>query len=193
MKAHAKATQRAARDRSKAQGTGSQAKKHVNIAGGRGASEVIRLAYLEARDFVRELMSDRISADEADAMVAVVPAPLLLSTQHMLSGLDPGSTTSTMKDLLTTACESVGAEDPHFSAQLKAEAKWTNHSLRRAADTEARRSKDVTEHGRKPVTTQEIDLYFGWHEMELSKDMQIHYSTLSMAERLQQARITCLT
>ena len=47
--------------------------------------------------------------------------------------------------------------------------------------------------GREPVTTQDIDLYFGWHEMELSQDMQIHYSTLSLAERIRQARITCMT
>jgi hypothetical protein len=111
----------------------------------------------------------------------------------MLMGIDPASTTKTMKELLTSACEAVGPADPHLSGQLRSVAKWTNHSLRRSADTEARRSKSVTEHGRTEVTTTEIDLYFGWHEMELSKDMQIHYSTLSLFERIRQARITCLT
>lgn len=193
VRAYAKASQRAARDRFKPQGPGSQAKKHVNIAGGRGASTVLGGAYAEARAFIRRLMADRITKEEADEMVAVVPRPLVISTQHPMMGLDPGSTSGTMKELLTAACEAVGANDPHLSAQLRAEAKWTSHSLRRAADTEARRSKDVTDQGRKPVTASEIDLFFGWHEEELSKDMQIHYSTLSLAERLSQARITCMT
>jgi hypothetical protein len=193
VRAYAKASQRAARDRFKPQGTGSQAKKHVNIAGGRGASLELSGAYSEARAFIRQLMADRITEEEADEMISVVPRPLVISTQHPLVGLDPGSTSRTMKELLTSACDAVGANDPHLSAQLRAEAKWSSHSLRRAADTEARRSKDITEHGRKPVTASEIDLFFGWHEEELSKDMQIHYSTLSLAERLSQARITCMT
>ena len=99
----------------------------------------------------------------------------------------------TMKQLLTLACDQVGVNDPHMSAQQRAVAKWTNHSLRRAADTTARRTKLVTDHGRAIVTTEEIDLYFGWHEEELSKDMQIHYSTLSLLERISQARLTCMT
>ena len=193
IKRFAKESQRAARDRYKASGVGSQAKKHVNIATGRAASLQIREALPEARGFMVRLMEGRLEPDAAEAMVAVVPRPLVISTQHPLMGLDPGSTSGTMKELLTAACESVGAGDPHLSAQLKVEAKWSNHSLRRAADTEARRSMNVSEHGRKPVTATEIDLYFGWHEQELSKDMQIHYSTLSLVERLNQARITCMT
>ena len=125
-------------------------------------------------------------------MASVVPAPLLLSTQHLLMGVAPSSTYETMKELLTSACDEVGASDPYMSAQLRATTKWTNHSLRRAADTIARRTRLITEHGREAVTTEENDLYFGWHEMELSKDMQIHYSTLSLRERIRQARITCL-
>ena len=194
VKAHAKNSARYIRDyRYKATGVTSQAKKHINIAGGRANSEAISLALLEAQAWVVQRMRGRLSEEEAKEMVAVVPAPLLLSTQHMLMGIQPSSTSTTMKELLTLACADVGDRDPHLSMQLKKEAKWTNHSLRRHADTEARRWKESTAAGRRPVTTQEIDLYFGWHEMELSKDMQIHYATLSLAERIGQARITCMT
>jgi hypothetical protein len=146
----------------------------------------VRKALAEVKTFLIRLKADRLSAEQAADMAAVVPGPLLVSTQHQLMGLQPSSTTTTMKELLTAACEKVGRTDPHMSAQQRAVAKWTNHSLRRGADTTARRTKLVTEHGREIVTAQEIDLYFGWHEEELSKDMQIHYSTLSLRERIRQ-------
>ena len=38
----------------------------------------------------------------------------------------------------------------------------------------------------------EIDLYFGWKEKILKKAMQMHYATMGLRERLEQARITCL-
>jgi hypothetical protein len=125
-------------------------------------------------------------------MATVVPAPLMLSTQHMLMGVAPSSTYETMKELLTKACDEVYTQDPYLSAQLRQTSKWSNHSLRRAADTIARRTRLATDHGREAVTKEEIDIYFGWHEAELSKDMQIHYATLSLRERLAQARITCM-
>jgi len=190
---HAKDSARYVRDRYKSEGTASQAKKHVLIAGGRANSAAVREALAEAEGWAIARMKGRLSPEDAKKLVAVVPAPLLLSTQHMLMGIAPGSTSTTMKELMTKACEEVGGQDPHLSAQLRQNAKWTNHSWRRCADTTARRTKDVTDMGREPVTSQEIDLYFGWHEMELSQDMQIHYSTLSLAERIRQARITCMT
>ena len=69
---------------------------------------------------------------------------------------------------------------------------FSNHSLRRCADSQARRDMHNTENGRRPVTKDEIDLTFGWHEMELSKEMQLHYATLSLFSRLDNARITGL-
>ena len=36
----------------------------------------------------------------------------------------------------------------------------------------------------------EIDIYFGWHEKILLKDMQAHYSAMSVRERFKKARIT---
>ena len=193
VRKHAKHSARYVRDRAKAVGVASQAKKHVMIAGGRARSEEVRAALVEAKAWAVARMKGRLTAAEAESLVAVAPAPLLLSTQHMLMGVAPGSTADTMKELMTLSCDAVGEHDPHLSLQLRQSAKWTNHSWRRCADTTARRTKDMTEFGREAVTTQEIDLYFGWHEMELTQDMQIHYSTLSLAERIRQARITCMT
>ena len=175
------------------EGTASQAKKHVMIAGGRANSESIREALQEAKRWAVKRFRGRLEPEEAEKLVATVPVALLLSTQHMLMGIAPGSTSTTMKELMEAACDAVGDTDPLMSAQLKKTAKWTNHSWRRCADTTARRTKGDTSHGREPVTTQEIDIFFGWHEMELSHDMQIHYSTLSLFERIRQARITCMT
>ena len=193
IRTHAKASASYARVRHKAMSAGSQAKRHVNIAGGRSDSREVKKALAEVKTFLIQLKEGRLPSEQAADMASVVPGPLLISTQHPLMGIQPSSTYATMKQLLTAACDAVGAHDPHMSSQQRAVAKWTNHSLRRAADTTARRTKLVTEHGREIVTTQEIDLYFGWHEEELSKDMQIHYSTLSLQERIRQARLTCMT
>jgi hypothetical protein len=193
IQAYAKNSVSYARTRHGATSAGSQAKKHVNIAGGRAGSREVLKALAEVKTFLIRLKLEKLPAEQAADMAAVVPGPLLISTQHALMGLQPSSTYATMKQLLTSACDEVGANDPHMSAQQRAVAKWTNHSMRRTADTTARRTKLVTEHGREIVTTQEIDLYFGWHEEELTKDMQIHYSTFSLQERIRQARLTCMT
>ena len=67
----------------------------------------------------------------------------------------------------------------------RTEPKWTSHSLRRLADTVARRFREET-----GTTEDEIDMYFGWHERVLLKAMQVHYATLAVRERMAQARIT---
>ena len=36
----------------------------------------------------------------------------------------------------------------------------------------------------------EIDIYFGWHEKILLKEMQNHYSAFDIRERMQKAKIT---
>ena len=62
---------------------------------------------------------------------------------------------------------------------------WSTHSLRRLADTVARRHM-----GETGVTESQIDIYFGWHERLLLRSMQIHYASLSIRERMLLARIT---
>ena len=49
-----------------------------------------------------------------------------------------------------------------------------------------------TSFGRTPVEAWEIDMFFGWNEMEMSKDMQLHYASKSLFDRIMQARITCM-
>jgi len=39
-------------------------------------------------------------------------------------------------------------------------------------------------------TEAEIDLYLGWHEKVLLKDMQRHYEQMDLRRRILQARIT---
>ena len=51
--------------------------------------------------------------------------------------------------------------------------------------TVARRDQRLTE-----VTDEEIDLYFGWHEAILLKEMRRHYAAQQVRERMKQARIT---
>ena len=41
-------------------------------------------------------------------------------------------------------------------------------------------------------TEAEIDIYFGWHEKVLLKEMQVHYASMSIKERMKKARITSL-
>ena len=62
---------------------------------------------------------------------------------------------------------------------------FTSHSLRRLADTVARR--DMEETG---TSKEDIDLFLGWHEKALLLDMQRHYEGLSMRQRMKKARIT---
>ena len=65
--------------------------------------------------------------------------------------------------------------------------RWTTHSLRRLADTVARRFRLMME-----VSEDEIDVYMGWHERVLLKAMQVHYAAMNIRERMKKARITCM-
>ena len=65
------------------------------------------------------------------------------------------------------------------------EPNWSTHSLRRLADTTARRHMEDS-----GATVDQIDIYFGWHERVLLKAMQVHYSQLSIRERMLLAKIT---
>ena len=61
------------------------------------------------------------------------------------------------------------------------------HSERRGSDTGARRDREKT-----GSTEAEIDIYYGWHEKVLLKEMQVHYAAMSIKERMKQAKITSL-
>ena len=75
--------------------------------------------------------------------------------------------------------------DPDLELGMGEIPKWTTHSLRRLADTTARRYREQS-----GVTADEIDIYFGWNERVLLKAMQYHYATMSIRERMEHARIT---
>ena len=62
---------------------------------------------------------------------------------------------------------------------------WTTRALRRLADSVARRDREKAN-----VSEAEIDLYFGWHEAILLKEMQRHYEAMSIRSRMKNARIT---
>ena len=75
--------------------------------------------------------------------------------------------------------------DPDLDLRAGEEPRWSTHSLRRLADTTARRHRKET-----GTTTDEIDLYFGWQERILKKAMQVHYAAMSILERMGLAKIT---
>jgi hypothetical protein len=181
-----KATIVKARDRYKAFSVGSQSKRYVNVQGGASGCPKIgeMVALLQAESF--------------KDMVSVVPGPLLRSSSgktitHM--PLSTSSTFTTTKELLSSAYRLANADspDPDLDTQAqRLEPDWASHSLRRCSDTHARRHMNDTRFGRRPVEKWEIDLYYGWNEAEMKKGMQMHYATMGLRERLEQARITCL-
>ena len=103
--------------------------------------------------------------------------------------LDTSSTFKVTKEILARAFMVATADptdpDPCLDLPAGQEPKWTTHSLRRLADTVARR--DRTKNG---VTEAQIDIYFGWQERILKKAMQVHYASLSIRERMALAIIT---
>ena len=120
-----------------------------------------------------------------------VPGPLLLATTggkrpaKKLMPLSTSTASSPTKELLTRAWRELLGKDPELDLAPGQEPKWSTHSLRRLADTVARRYMEVT-----GVTEDQIDIYFGWHEKVLLKAMQVHYASLSIRERMLLAKIT---
>ena len=125
-----------------------------------------------------------------------VPGPLLIATQggkaphkRKLMPLSTDTTFEPTKEMLTQAWKLANADplnpDPHLDVPHGEDPKWTPHSLRRGADTTARRWME-----KSGTTEAEIDLYFGWHEKILRKAMQVHYASLSIRERMTQSKIT---
>ena len=174
-----------ARLRVVADGTGSQAKKYVNVIGGTRDSEVMNplRAELRAAGFESQL----------------VPGPLLLATT---GGKKPKLTCMPLtistamgetKPLLQKAYEALnanGRQDRELDVESGRTPKWTTHSLRRLANTIARRDRDKFMAAVGGVTEKEIDLFFGWHEKILLKEMQLHYEAMNIRERMKKARIT---
>ena len=93
------------------------------------------------------------------------------------------------KELLTNAWRAGLVDGVSTDADLDLppgqEPKWSTHSLRRLADTVARRYREAS-----GTTEDQIDIYFGWHEKILLKAMQVHYASLSIRERMMLSKIT---
>lgn len=176
-----KATKMYIGQRFRIRGLNSQAKKHVHVAGG-DSKETLE----GVRSYFEELGFD----------ASIVEGPLLLSTtaggRKRVPTLMPLSTSSTFaptKKLLDIAYYRANADpsnpDPDLDCEPGTAPKWSTHSLRRLADTVARRYREES-----GTTEAEIDLYFGWNERMLKKAMQAHYASLSIRERMALARIT---
>jgi hypothetical protein len=130
---------------------------------------------------------------------SVVPGPLLLAStggkasRPTLMPLSTSTTFTLTKEILTTAYLLANGDpanpDPDLEVDFAAgeKPKWTTHSLRRMADTVARRFKERT-----GVSEADIDLYFGWNERVLLKAMQVHYAAMSVKERMKKAMVTCM-
>ena len=172
-----------ARIRFGATGANSQAKKYFNILGG------------GKEDGFRKEVQAVLEAAGYDS--AVVPGPLLLATtggarpRATPMPLAVSSTFTPTKELLVAAHKMANADpsdpDPVLDVEKGREPKWTTHSLRRLADTSARQYREVT-----GTTEAEIDLYFGWHEKILLKEMQVHYEGMSIRSRMEKAKITSM-
>ena len=178
---HARTSEIKGRQRRAAHGPGSQAKKYVNVAGGTGADPELRglCADLKAKGYY----------------ATVTEGPLMRATtggkqqKTTLMPLAVSSAFAPTKDILEKAHVKANADpldpDPDLDLPPDKAPSWSTHSIRRAADTVARRDREVTE-----TSEAEIDIYFGWHEKILLKDMQVHYSSMSLREKMRQSRIT---
>jgi hypothetical protein len=156
-------------------------KKYVNIAGGGGEEWFVRaaLAWALGLGFVASML----------------PGPLLLAStggKQSLVTLMPLSTSSAFaptKALLVQAHEMAnrvaGDQDPDLDVREGRELKWSTHSLRRLADTTARRYREAT-----GTSEAEIDVFFGWNERVLLKAMQVHYASMSTRETMALAKVT---
>ena len=87
-----------------------------------------------------------------------------------------------------------GVVDPELDLAGQKEPQWGNHSLRRMADKIAQRAKQEgkleAERGMEAVTTETIDVFFGWALKELCRKMQLHYAGLDRSFRRALARVT---
>jgi hypothetical protein len=114
-----------------------------------------------------------------------VPGPLLMA-QKKIMPLSTSTASPHVKELLTKAWEELKKDgDPDLDLPADKLPKWSSHSLRRLADTVARRYMEET-----GTSEAEIDIFFGWHEKVLLKAMQVHYASMSIRERMKKSKIT---
>ena len=81
-----------------------------------------------------------------------------------------------------------GDPDPELDRQGHEKVLWGQHSWRRLGEKVARDSKPIWE--AEGVTSTDVDKYSDWNQMELSKDMQIHYSGEQRSFRVRRCAIT---
>ena len=173
------------RTRAGAFGSSSQEKRFINVASGplgsfvhckdiptadRAAEKVDIIGMPGGAKATNPLILIREGLLAAGFEASIVEGPLLLATtggnKPALKDmpLGTGSGGDPMKELLTQAALNLKGKDEELDVEAGREAKWSSHSLRRLADTTARRF-----HVDMGVTEAEIDLYFGWHEKVLLK------------------------
>ena len=166
--------------RYEAKGADRMSKASINVTGGTKDEPTMRAL--------------RIRLEKHGFESALVPGPLLLATQGGINPdvtVMPFATSSAFgptKEILVKSamvCNSGGIQDPDLDVEHGSSALWTSHSLRRLANTVAQRDAEKT--GTSPG---EIDIYLGWHEKILLKDMQVHYAAMSIRQRMDKAKIT---
>ena len=179
------------RSRAGAFGSSSQEKRFINVASGPLGS-FVHCKDLPTSDRAEEkveilgLPAGRGAAPATNPLIVIregllaagfeatiVEGPLLLATtggnKPALKDmpLGTGSASEPMKELLTMAAGALAGKDEELDVEAGREAKWSSHSLRRLADTTARRFRVDMD-----VSEAEIDLYFGWHEKVLLNQCQ---------------------
>jgi hypothetical protein len=184
----AKAIAKYVKERGRAANLGED-ERYVNVVGGRRDGEELRegMAWLAALGLAK--------------YASVVPGPLIRSTLGYLVTHMPLAVSSTYTHLVEGIGEAYAemkAEkivDPELDLAGQVEPHWGNHSLRRHADAVAQRARQegrlkATPKGLEEVTSNLIDVFFGWALKELRQKMQLHYAGLSRVARRALARVT---
>ena len=86
-----------------------------------------------------------------------------------------------------TVASPPGDPDPEFDLQGHAEAHWGQHSWRRMGEKTAR--DDKPQWTLLGLTKDDVDLYSGWEQKTLSKNMQIHYAGQQRDHRVKRCAI----
>ena len=180
VKRHSAATRTKGGERWRA--SGSLDKKYVNVVGGAAGDRVIGATVT---------MLLKAGFTEA-GLVSTTAGPLVRATRgsnlltHM--PLQP-QTASEMSSVLQEAWDMANADpadpDPQRDLEGRDSPVFGEHSLRRMADTVARRTMELT-----GATEMDLDLMFGWQEKMYSRKMQIHYEQRFTRER--RAKVTSL-